>query len=347
MSDNQRTELSSVGEFGLIESLTETFGMENLSTKRGIGDDAAIIEYDAGKQTVVSTDMLLEGVHFDMVYTPLKHLGYKSVVVNLSDIYAMNALPKQVTISIAVSNRYSLEALKELYSGIYLACETYGVDLIGGDTTSSLTGLVISVTAIGEVDQGKAVHRTGAQVGDKIFVSGDLGGAYMGLNILEREKEVFIAAPGAQPELDAHQYIVGRLLKPEARKDIVEMLADLKVKPSSMIDISDGLSSELMHISKLSEVGIEINEAQVPISEEAYNQALEFQIDPINCALNGGEDYELLFTVSEADAKKLRNNPLVTEIGTVQESDFGAKINTKGGKTHDLVAQGWKHLEEE
>lgn len=342
-----RTELNQLGEFKLIDTLTGTFGMENASSKRGVGDDAAVIEYDQGKQTVVSTDMLVEGVHFDMVYTPLKHLGYKSVMVNLSDIYAMNALPKQITVSIAVSNRFSFEALRELYTGIKLACETYGVDLIGGDTTSSLSGLVISITAIGEAKAKDITYRSGAKVGDKVFVSGDLGGAYMGLTILEREKEVFMEAPGAQPDLNDHEYIVGRLLKPEARKDVIEMLADMEIKPTSMIDVSDGLSSELMHIAKHSEVGMLIEEERVPIAEQTYNQALDFSIDPINTALNGGEDYELLFTVKPEDEEKLRNNPFVTMIGEVVEDTEGVKIATKGGNTYELLAQGWNHMEEE
>lgn len=342
-----RTELNQLGEFKLIDTLTGTFGMENASSKRGVGDDAAVIEYDQGKQTVVSTDMLVEGVHFDMVYTPLKHLGYKSVMVNLSDIYAMNALPKQITVSIAVSNRFSFEALRELYTGIKLACETYGVDLIGGDTTSSLSGLVISITAIGEAKAKDITYRSGAKVGDKVFVSGDLGGAYMGLTILEREKEVFMEAPGAQPDLNDHEYIVGRLLKPEARKDVIEMLADMEIKPTSMIDVSDGLSSELMHIAKHSEVGMLIEEERVPIAEQTYNQALDFSIDPINTALNGGEDYELLFTVKPEDDEKLRNNPFVTMIGEVVEDTEGVKIATKGGNTYELLAQGWNHMEEE
>jgi thiamine-monophosphate kinase len=347
MSDQERLELNELGEFGLIEALTGTFGMENESTKRGVGDDAAVIEYAAGKQTVVSTDMLVEGVHFDMVYTPLKHLGYKSVIVNLSDIYAMNAKPKQITVSIAVSNRYSFQALKELYTGIKLACETYNVDLIGGDTTSSLSGLVISVTAIGEADPKRIVQRTGAQVGDKIFVSGDLGGAYMGLTIMEREKEVFIAAPEAQPDLQGHDYIVGRLLKPEARRDVHELIEESGILPTSMIDISDGLSSELMHIAKHSECGIYIEEERVPIAEQTYNQALDFSIDPINTALNGGEDYELLFTIKAEDAEKLKGSPFVTEIGEVKEASEGVKIFTKGGNTHELLAQGWRHLSDE
>ena len=347
MSDQERTELNQLGEFALIETLTGTFGMENPSTKRAVGDDAAVIQYEKGKQTVISTDMLVEGVHFDMVYTPLKHLGYKAVMVNLSDIYAMNACPKQITVSIAVSNRFSYQALEELYTGIRLACETYGVDLIGGDTTSSLSGLVISITAVGEANAEEIVYRSGAKSGDKIFVSGDLGGAYVGLTVLEREKEVYMAAPGAQPELKDHQYIVGRLLKPEARRDVYELLGEMGIKPSSMIDISDGLSSELMHICKLSEVGVIIEEEKVPISEQTYDQALDFSIDPINCALNGGEDYELLFTVSPEQAEQLKGSPFVTEIGKVTAEGEGIKISTKGGNTHELQAQGWNHMDDE
>lgn len=341
----KRVELRELGEFGLIDYLTGGFGMDNESTKRGIGDDAAVID-NAGMQTVVSTDMLVEGIHFDMVYTPLKHLGYKSVVVNLSDIYAMNATPKQITVSIAVSNRYSLEALTELYKGIALACEKYGVDLVGGDTTSSTSGLVISVTAIGQAKAADIVHRNGAKVGDKIFVSGDFGGAYLGLQIMEREKQVFLEAPGAQPELTKHEYVVGKLLKPEARKDVIEDLREAGIKPTSMIDVSDGLSSELFHIAKQSEVGVRIYEERVPIAEETYNQALDFNIDPINCALNGGEDYELMFTLSPEDADRLGNNMWFTQIGEIVEESEGKKIVTKSNNEHELRAQGWNPISE-
>lgn len=340
---SERVELRELGEFGLIDYLTGTFNIENESTMRGVGDDAAVID-NSGYETVVSTDMLVEGIHFDMVYTPLKHLGYKSVVVNLSDIYAMNAQPKQITVSLAISNRYSLAALTELYTGVRLACERYGVDLVGGDTTTSTSGLIISVTAIGQAKKSELVYRAGAKVGDKIFASGDFGAAYMGLQILEREKQVFLEAPTAQPDLAKHEVIVGSLLKPEARKDIIEYFKELGIQPTSMIDVSDGLSSELFHLAKNSEVGIKIYEENVPIAKETYDQALEFNIDPINCALNGGEDYELLFTLSPEDAAKITNIMMVTEIGEVMDESYGKKIVTKSKNEHELQAQGWNPI---
>jgi len=339
-----RTEISELGEFGLIEHLTGTFGLKNDSTVRGVGDDAAVID-NGSKMTVVSTDLLLEGVHFDLVYTPLKHLGYKAVMVNLSDIYAMNAHPKQITVSIGVSNRLSVEALTEFYSGVKLACELYGVDLVGGDTTTSLKGFTISITAIGEAEKKSLCYRQNAKEGDIICVSGDLGGAYLGLQILEREKEVFLASPDAQPNLQGQDYIIGRFLKPEARKDIIEMFAECNIKVNAMIDISDGLSSELFHISQQSELGVLIHEEKLPISDEASQMALSFGLDPMVCALNGGEDYELLFTMSPEEFKKLPPTADVRDIGEITSEEEGRKIQTRTGKVHELLAQGWTHLQ--
>lgn len=335
-----RTEISNLGEFGLIEHLTSTFGLINSSTMKGVGDDAAIIDYGS-KMTVVSTDLLLEGVHFDLIYTPLKHLGYKAVMVNLSDIYAMNAHPKQITVSIGVSNRLSVEALTEFYSGVKLACERYVVDLVGGDTTTSLKGFTISITAIGEAQKNELCYRQNAKEGDIVCVSGDLGGAYLGLQILEREKEVFLASPEAQPDLQGQDYIIGRFLKPEARKDIIEMFTECNIKVNAMIDVSDGLSSDLFHICKQSELGVLIHEEKLPISDETNQMALNFGIDPMICALNGGEDYELLFTLSPDQFKKLPPTADVRAIGEMMAEEEGKKIQTRSGKVHELLAQGW------
>src|SRR5690606_25865209 len=289
---NERTEISSLGEFGLIDHLTRNIELQNASSLVGVGDDAAVID-QFGKQTVITTALLVEGVHFDLMYTPLKHLGYKSVIVNLSDVYAMNATPTQVVISIAISNRFSVEALDEFYEGVYAACERYGVDLVGGDTTSSQKRFVISVTAIGEVAPDKYPLRSTASTGDLICVSGDLGAAYVGLLFLEREKKIYLESPAVQPDLEGESYVIGRLLKPEARKDIVEFLADKQIQPSSMIDVSDGLSSDLLHICKQSNLGCVIYEEKLPISEEMRKAAFKFELDPTACALSGGEDYEL------------------------------------------------------
>lgn len=307
----------------------------------GVGDDAAVVEYESGKQTVITTDLLIEGIHFDLMYVPLKHLGYKAVIVNLSDVYAMNATPKQITISIAISNRFSVEALDELYEGILFACKKYNVDLIGGDTTSSTKGLIISVTAIGEANENDIVKRSTAKENDLLCVSGDLGGSYLGLQILEREKRVYLDTPGIQPDLENQAYIVGRQLKPEARRDIIEQLKELKVKPTSMIDISDGLSSEILHLCEASKVGCQLFEEKIPIAEETYNQALKFNLDPTTCALNGGEDYELLFTIAQTDFEKIRNNPDISVIGHMTAKDKGAILITKGNNIHPLTAQGW------
>lgn len=344
MSEQKRTDINSLGEFGLIEHLTESFKISSPSTVLGIGDDAAVLNH-GDKHTVVSTDLLVEGIHFDLSYTPLKHLGYKSVIVNLSDIYAMNAQARQITFSMALSNRFSVEALEEVYKGISLACEYYGIDLIGGDTTSSLSGLIISVTAIGEVEAAKHVQRSTAREGDLICVSGDLGGAYFGLQLLEREKQIYLENPGVQPELDQNKYLVERILKPEARKDIIDRLAEAALRPTAMIDISDGLSSDIMHICTRSNVGCVINEAELPISDEAFEIGMNMGIDSTTAALNGGEDYELLFTIQPSDREKLNVSlPDVKVIGEIKPKDYGYKLHSKGDNIHDLEAQGWKHF---
>lgn len=336
-----RTEVSSLGEFGLIEHLTKNIEFHNASTVLGVGDDAAVIDH-FGKQTVVTTDLLVEGIHFDLMYTPLKHLGYKSVIANLSDVYAMNATPTQITLSIAFSNRFSLEALDEFYEGVYAACNRYGVDLIGGDTSSSQKGFLISVTALGEVTPGDFVTRKGAKKGDLICVSGDLGAAFLGLTLLEREKKIYLESPQVQPDLEGQDYIVGRLLKPEARQDIIEFLGQQGIKPSAMMDISDGLSSELLHICKQSEVGCVIYEDKLPIAEESRQFAYKLELDPTACALSGGEDYELVFTIAQEDYDKIVLTEKISVIGYVTEAAEGARIITKGGNTHEITAQGWK-----
>lgn len=337
-----RTEISDLGEFGLIDHLTKNNETRHSTTVLSIGDDAAVIDH-GGMQTVVSTDLLVEGIHFDLMYTPLKHLGYKSIVVNLSDIYAMNATPTQVTLSLAFSNRFSLEALEELYEGVYAACEKYGVDLVGGDTTSSQKGLIISVTALGEVALDKYVTRSGAKKGDLICVSGELGGAFLGLTLMEREKKIF-AETGAQPDLENQAYIVGRLLKPEAAKDTVEYLAEQSIMPTSMMDISDGLSSELLHICKQSQCGCVVYEDKIPIHEDAKQFAYKLELDPTACALSGGEDYELLFTVAQSDYEKIAQNPTISIIGYITEASEGKQLITRGGNKHQIIAQGWNHL---
>jgi thiamine-monophosphate kinase len=338
----ERTEIGQIGEFGLIEHLTKNIELKQASSIVGVGDDAAVIDH-FGKQTVISTDLLLEGVHFDLMYTPLKHLGYKSVVVNLSDIYAMNATPTQILMSVGLSNRFSVEAVTEFYEGVYAACEKYGVDLIGGDTTASQKGFMISVTAIGEVAPDKYVKRNTAQKGDLICVSGDLGGAYVGLLFLEREKKIYLESPGVQPDLEGESYVVGRLLKPEARKDIIEFLDDAEIRPTSMMDISDGLSSEILHLCKQSQLGCVLHEEKIPIAEAMRNAAFKFEIDPTACALSGGEDYELLFTVSQADYEKLTLNEQISVVGYMTEPEQGTHIHTKGGNKHVITAQGWNH----
>ncbi len=340
---NERTEIGSLGEFGLIEHLTKNIEIQNASTILGVGDDAAVIDH-FGKQTVISTDLLIEGVHFDLSYTPLKHLGYKSVVVNLSDIYAMNAIPTQITLSLGISNRFSVESLDEFYEGVYAACEKYDVDLIGGDTTSSQKGFIISVTAIGEVAPDKFVKRSTAQKGDLLCVSGFLGSAYVGLLFLEREKKIFMESPGVQPDLEGETFVIGKLLKPEARKDVVEFFAKQEVMPTAMMDISDGLSSEALHICKQSNLGCVIYEEKLPVADEMKKAAYKFEIDPTACALSGGEDYELLFTIPQSEYDKLVLNEDISVVGYMTEPEAGSHIITKGGSKYPLTAQGWNHL---
>lgn len=336
-----RTPLSSLGEFKLIEHLTQFFDSKNDSTIKGIGDDAAVLKSD--KEILVSTDLLIEGVHFDLAYMPLKHLGYKAVMVNLSDIYAMNGIASQITVSIAVSNRFPLEALEELYSGIQLACTKYKIDLIGGDTTSSTKGLLISITAIGEAKKETICYRNQAKPNDLLVVSGDLGGAYLGLQVLEREKQVFEVNPTAQPDLSEYTYLVERQLKPEARKDIVELLDKLGVKPTSMIDISDGLSSEILHICKQSKVGCDLYEDKIPLDPQVITTSDEFNLNPTTVALSGGEDYELLFTIKQEDYDKIKGNPHLTVIGHMTTNEK-AYLVTKANQKIELVAQGWNAL---
>lgn len=338
--NQSKTALSSLGEFGLIEHLTTQFKINNKSTITGIGDDAAILNFK-GESVVVTTDFLVEGVHFDLSYMPLKHLGYKAVVVNLSDVYAMNAMASQITVSIAVSNRFTLEAMEALYQGIQTAAKTYGVDVVGGDTTSSISGLTISVSAIGHVKASKVVKRNGAQSNDLLVISGDIGAAYLGLQVLEREKEVFKVNPKNQPELERYSYIIERQLKPEARKDIVTLLNDLKVQPTSMIDISDGLSSEVIHLCKQSEVGCDLYEEKIPLDPQVISTCEEFNIDSTTIALSGGEDYELLMTISQADYPKIKGNPNLTVIGHMTDKASGIHLVTRAQEKIPLVAQGW------
>ena len=341
--NQERTALSDLGEFALIDHLTKNFKVHHTTTIKGVGDDAAVLDFK-NEQVVVTTDLLVEGVHFDLSYMPLKHLGYKAVMVNLSDVYAMNATPAQITVSIAVSNRFPLEALEELYAGIETATNIYNVDLVGGDTTSSTTGLLISVTAIGAVKKENVVYRSGAQPNDLLVVSGDLGGAYMGLQVLEREKEVFKVNPNSQPDLEPYTYIIERQLKPEARKDIIKLLGDLGVKPTAMIDISDGLSSEIIHICTQSNVGCDLYEDKIPLDPTVIAACEEFNIDSTTIALNGGEDYELLFTIAQEDYPKIKANPNLTVIGYVKEKNEGMHLVTRGDLKIPLKAQGWKNF---
>lgn len=342
--NNKLTALEKLGEFGLIEHLTKEFTITHKSTLKGIGDDAAVLDF-TNKKTVLTTDLLIEGVHFDLSYMPLKHLGYKSVMVNLSDVYAMNATATQITVSIAVSNRFPLEALEELYAGIATACKAFGVDLVGGDTTSSKTGLMISITALGEVDKDKITYRSGAKSNDLLVVSGDLGGAYMGLQVLEREKEVFKVNPNNQPDLEPYSYIVERQLKPEARKDIVALLQQLDVQPTSMIDISDGLSSEILHLCKNSNVGCNLFEDKIPLDPTVISSCEEFKVDSTMIALSGGEDYELLFTVDQSAFLKLKGNPNLSIIGHMTQASEGAHLVTRAETKIPLTAQGWNAFE--
>lgn len=341
--NQSRTPLSELGEFKLIDHLTKNAVKHHKSTLKGVGDDCAVID-NSGLQTLVTTDFLVEGVHFDLSYVPLKHLGYKAVMVNLSDIYAMNGTASQITVSIAVSNRFTLEALEELYEGIHLACNTYNVDLVGGDTSSSTKGLLISITAIGEVHPEKCVYRSGAQANDLLVVTGDLGAAYLGLQVLEREKQVFQVNPNATHELDHYTYLVERQLKPEARKDIVKLFDDLEVKPTSMIDISDGLSSEILHLCKQSKTGCQLYEEKIPLDQQVISTCEEFNLDSTTIALSGGEDYELLFTVKQEDYPKIKGNPNFSVIGHMTPEEGVVELVTRGGQKVTVTAQGWNAL---
>ena len=336
----QRTPLSELGEFGLIERLTAAVELKAPSTRHGVGDDAAVLDF-GDSEVLISKDLLVEGVHFDLGYVPLKHLGYKAAVVNFSDIYAMNGTPSQLLVGMAVSSRFPVEALEEIYAGILLACSRYGVDLVGGDTTSSQSGLMLSVTAVGHVARGNSVRRDGAQAGDLLVVTGDLGAAYMGLQVLEREKAAFQANPNLQPELQGHEYVLERQLKPEARKDVAALLAELGVTPTSMMDVSDGLSSEILHLGTQSGVGCTIYEDKIPMDPQMMHLAEEFGINPITAVLNGGEDYELLFTMPIAEFDKIKANPNLTPIGHMTE-DKVFQMVTNAGQTVPLEAQGWK-----
>ena len=343
--NQQRTDLGQLGEFGLIEHLTQNIEIKHPSTLTGIGDDAAVLDFK-DKKTVISTDLLVEGVHFDLGYVPLKHLGYKAVVVNVSDICAMNAKPTQITVSIAVSNRFPVEALDELYDGIKLAAKVYDVDIVGGDTTSSQKGMILSITAIGEAEADELVYRNGANDNDLLVVTGDVGSAYMGLQVLEREKEVFKVNPNNQPDLDAYTYLIERQLKPEARKDIKELLKALEIQPTAMIDISDGLSSEIIHISKASGVGCNLYEEKIPIDPQFINVCEEFNIDSTTVAINGGEDYELLFTIKQSDYDKIKGNPNFTVIGHMTPESEGTHLITRANTKIPLKARGWNSLSE-
>lgn len=337
------TDVKELGEFGLIQHLTENIKNHHPESLKGVGDDGAVIR-NTGEVTVVSTDMLVEGIHFDVMYSPMKHLGYKAVVVNLSDIYAMNAKPLQITVSIAISSKYSVEALTELYEGIKLACSHYKVDLVGGDTTSSPKGMTLCITAIGQAPENRIVYRNGARPGDIICVTGDLGGAYLGLQVLEREKQIYLELPGVQPDLEKSQYLIERQLKPEAQKEAIEYFEKNNIIPTSMIDVSDGLASDLKHICTQSDVGAYIEEGKVPLHPDTEMTALQFRLDPITCALHGGEDYELLFTVKESDLEKIKYMPDVFIIGEITDKKDGLKLHTTGGNIHELTSQGWNHF---
>lgn len=338
--NTEKTEIANLGEFGLIEHLTKNIIINHTSTVKGVGDDAAVLNFD-GKRTLISTDLLLEGIHFDLAFTPLKHLGYKAIQVNLSDIYAMNGMASQVTVSLGFSSKFPLEAIEELYSGMLLACNKFNIDLIGGDTTSSRQGLVISVTSIGYAEEQDLVYRSGAEEGDLICVSGDLGGAYVGLQLLEREKQVFLANPNIQPDLEGKDYIVERQLKPEARLDIIDLLKKMEIKPTSMIDVSDGLASEILHITRQSKKGCKLYEEKFPIDPMTAEMAREFGLDPTVCALNGGEDYELLFTIKQADYDRLKHDVDISVIGYITEESAGNYLITRSGNAHEIQAQGW------
>lgn len=340
--NDEKTTLESLGEFGLIDHLTKNFKIHHESTIKGVGDDAAVMRFGKDQEVVITTDMLLEQVHFDLSYMPLKHLGYKAVVVNLSDVYAMHAQATQITVSIAVSNRFPVEALEELYSGIYAAADHYNIDVVGGDTTSSTAGLIISITALGVVNKGEAVYRSGAKPNDLLVVTGDLGAAYMGLQVLEREKQVFLVNPNSQPDLEPYSYLVERQLKPEARQDIPKLLRDLDVRPTSMIDVSDGLSSEIMHLCKNSKVGCNLYEDKIPLDPQMIAVCEEFNIDSTTIALSGGEDYELLFTISMDDFPKIKGNPHLTVIGHMVPESEGMHLITRANTKIPLKARGWQ-----
>ncbi|MEM6843229.1 MAG: thiamine-phosphate kinase [Bacteroidota bacterium] len=347
MSENpSRTSIEQLGEFGLIDRITQSFNIQQSSTIVGVGDDAAII-LSPDEQLLITSDMLLEGIHFDLAYVPLEHLGYKSVAVNISDIAAMNAIPHQITVNLGLSNRFSVEAVESLYRGIGYACENYKVDLVGGDTTSSASGLVISVTAVGTAPSQLITRRDSVQENNIVCVTGDLGAAYLGLQVLAREKQVFLSAPGQQPDLEKYDYVVRRQLRPEARMDVVHELRELKVVPTAMIDVSDGLASELFHLSKQSGVGFRIFEENVPIDQQTYETAEEFRLSPTTCALNGGEDYELLFTISQADYEKIKHLSNVHSIGYAQPIKNGLELATKAGQFVQIQAQGWNHFSTE
>lgn len=340
--DEKNIDLKDLGEFGLVERLTKKIKLFNENTLLGPGDDAAII--NSSKEILVSSDMLVEGIHFDMAFTPLKHLGYKSVIVNISDIYAMNGNPKQITVGLAISSKYTLEAIEEFYDGILLACEKYKVDVIGGDITSCINGLTISITAIGEAMKKEIVKRSGAKENDLLITTGDLGGAYMGLNVLQREKEVWKSNPNMQPELDNYNYILERQLKPEARRDVIEFLKKCNVIPTSMIDISDGLASEVFHICTSSNVGCQLYEEKIPIDPQTYQTSMDFNTNPTVSALNGGEDYELLFTINQKDYEKIKNDPNLTVIGHITKKSQGINLIGNGNTSTPLQAQGWNHF---
>lgn len=342
--DQGRTSLSELGEFGLIDHLTKHFKLHHRSTLKGVGDDAAILKFDKNDEVVVTTDLLIEGVHFDLSYVPLKHLGYKAVMVNLSDVYAMNASASQITVSIAVSNRFPLEALEELYAGIQAACTNYKVDLVGGDTTSSHTGLMLSITALGHASASEITRRATAKVGDLLVVTGDMGAAYMGLQILEREKAVFKVNPQSKPDLEPYSYLIERQLKPEARKDIRSLLASLDVKPTAMIDVSDGLSSEIIHICTNSKVGCNLYEDKIPLDPQVISSCEEFELDSTTIALSGGEDYELLFTINQKDFEKVKANPNLSIIGHMVDQKEGIHLITRANTKIPLIARGWNAL---
>lgn len=357
MQETNRTEISTLGEFGLIKHLTENIKLENESSKYGVGDDCAVLEFPQGREVLVTSDLLMEGVHFDLTYVPLKHLGYKSAIVNISDIYAMNGTPRQLVVSIALSKRFCIEDMEDFYEGLKIACAEHHVDIVGGDTTSSLTGLAISITCIGDVEKGKAVYRNGAKETDLICVSGNLGAAYMGLQLLEREKQVFesqlkenklkgiTSLEETQPDFSGKEYLLERQLKPEARGDIIRMLADANILPTSMMDISDGLSSEIMHICKQSNVGARIYEERIPLDYQTACMAEELNMNVTTCALNGGEDYELLFTVPIADNEKVQNMEGIKVIGYITKPELGCALITRDGNEFELKAQGWNHLD--